>query len=259
MEIKIFGKKLFEFRSGKAEVILQSATNVLQEMKVLPDFMKLGANTPRNWTVFENVLVSNSDIVKVAPKKEGAAPEKPEISPKGLYKLKLLNDQAFQINADPKYVDEQLVEFKDKLALVKSADFDMHRGVDEIASLIIRLENRKKYGTIQSMRKFYEQYPYTIPSRVDVVLKDNSHLKLDSVGQFVADMPKDATKAMKDYNEQTKELCGKSAVFYIIANKKDFEKTASRRDPILLAQSPFAHAWQILGAWDEEMLLLEQL
>jgi len=64
---------------------------------------------------------------------------------------------------------------------------------------------------------------------------------------------------MKNYNKATDKLCGKQAVFYIIANKKDFEKTDKRRDPILLAQSPFGHFWQILGAWDEECLIIEEL
>ena len=64
---------------------------------------------------------------------------------------------------------------------------------------------------------------------------------------------------MKQYNKHTDELCSKQAVFYIIADKKDFERTSQRRDPILLAQSPFGHFWQILGAWDKEMILIEEL
>ena len=72
-------------------------------------------------------------------------------------------------------------------------------------------------------------------------------------------MPKEAVAAMKEYNKGCDKLCGKQAVFYIIADKKDFEKTNKRRDPILLAQSPFVNRWQILGAWDKEMLFLEEL
>ena len=91
------------------------------------------------------------------------------------------------------------------------------------------------------------------------VLKKHDYLQLGEVDQFVADMPKEATDAMKEYNDACKKLCGKKAVFYIIADKKDFKKTESRRDPILLAQSPFGHFWQIIGAWDKEMMFLEEL
>lgn len=150
----------------------------------------------------------------------------------------------------------QLADFKDKLGLIKSEEYDMRRGVDEIASIITRLENRKKYAEVKEQ---YEEFPYTTTSKINALVKEQKHLKLGQVAQFLADMPKEATEAMKRYNKATNQLCGKQAVFYIIANKKDFEKTETRRDPILLAQSPFGHFWQILGAWDEEMLFLEEL
>lgn len=80
--------------------------------------------------------------------------------------------------------------------------------------------------------------------------------KLSKIEQFIADLPSDAMQVMKEYTDNTKKLCDKKAVFYIIADKEDFNKTNKRKDPILLAQSPFGHVWQILGAWDKEMLLL---
>lgn len=256
MEIKIFGKSLFEFSKSKGLALTEPARQAIKESKFLPDFIKVGRNEGRMWDLVESSTIIreiNAGEKNVEKKKE---PEKEKLTPKGVYDLKLLNDETFKLNADPKYVEEQLTEFQEKLGLIKSEEFDMRRGVEEIASIIVRFENRKKYP---EFRKFYEQFPYTVPSRVDAVIKDNNYLKLGEVAQFLADMPKEATQAMKDYNKYTKELCGKQAVFYIIADKKDFEKTSSRRDPILLAQSPFGHFWQILGAWDKEMLLLEQL
>jgi hypothetical protein len=55
------------------------------------------------------------------------------------------------------------------------------------------------------------------------------------------------------------ELCGKKPVFYVIAEPDKFRKAYERRDPILLVQSPFGFYWQILGAWDKEMILLSEL
>jgi hypothetical protein len=75
------------------------------------------------------------------------------------------------------------------------------------------------------------------------------------IAQFIAEMPKEAVEVMKQYNKATGELCD----FYNIADKKDFKKSDQRCDPILLAQSPFGHVWQILGAWDEEMMFVEEL
>lgn len=192
--------------------------------------------------------VKKSDISKDADKKI--------YTPKEVNELKMLHDKSFKLNTDPKYVDEQLENFKDKLTFIKSEEYDMRRGTNEIASIVQRLENRNKY---ESVKATFDEFPYTTTSKIDEVIKDNDYLKMGQVAQFLADMPKEATDAMKRYNEGCKKLCDKQAVFYIIADKKDFQKSNKRRDPILLAQSPFGHFWQILGAWDKEMMFLEQL
>jgi hypothetical protein len=45
----------------------------------------------------------------------------------------------------------------------------------------------------------------------------------------------------------------------VIAEPDKFRKAYEKRDPILLVQSPFGFYWQILGAWDKEMMLLSEL
>ena len=69
----------------------------------------------------------------------------------------------------------------------------------------------------------------------------------------------EAIEAMKEYEGFCIELCNKKPVFYVVAQAKDFEKINKKRDPILLAQSPFGFFWQILGAYDEEMQYLSDL
>ena len=69
----------------------------------------------------------------------------------------------------------------------------------------------------------------------------------------------EAVNVMKKYTEVTKKMSGESPVFYVIAEAKDFIKKQEKLDPILLVQSPFGFYWQILGAWDKEMLLLSEL
>ena len=39
----------------------------------------------------------------------------------------------------------------------------------------------------------------------------------------------------------------------------EIQEKYKQRDPILLVQSPFGFYWQILGAWDKEMLILSEL
>ena len=274
MEIKLFGKKLFEMTSGNGglptAIRWNGAIDEINNSDYLPDFYKYqnqnSGSTSESysgaWATLTDISTGTiNGITKVGKLKEKFHQEKPEkpkaeISPKGVFEMKMLNDQTFKIKTDPKYLDEQIETFKEKLGMIKSTEWDMNRGTVEIASVLKRFENRKKYT---DFKEFYEEFPYTTTARIADLTKEHIHLKIGQVEQFLADMPKEAVDVMKKYAEQTKKLCDKKPIFYIIANKKDFEKTQTRRDPILLAQSPFGHFWQILGAWDSEMLLIEEL
>jgi len=268
MKIKLFGKDIFEFGGSKGDALYGQAVGQNRESKFLPDF-----HTMRDYMNGSNDLVwaiATPEVAVAAPvsstaggnsyvltkKQQADVKKKFALTPKKVFELKFLNKKDFKINTDAKYVEEQLQTFKEKLNLIKSAEFDMSRGVNEIASIVMRLENRKKYPEVKD---FFEQFAYTTTDRVDKVIKNHSHLKLGGIEQFIADMPKEASDIMKNYSANTQKLCGKNAVFYIIADQKDFQKTQQRRDPILLAQSPFAHVWQILGAWEDEMMFLEEL
>lgn len=261
MQIKIFGKSLFEFSGNRGHLVYQTGVDAMKDAKNLPDFYKF-QHTQQYGGIAEYAIMEAPGqpggavaipIKDKKPKKEAA---RIELTPKGVYELEMLNDKMFELKTDEEYVNTQIADFKEKLGIVQGATWDVGKGIQEISSIIMRLENRKQYKKFNS---FFEDYPYTTTTKIDEVVKSNDHLKLGEVEQFVADMPKEAASAMKEYNEQTTNLCKKKAVFYIIANKKDFQRTSNRRDPILLAQSPFGHFWQILGAWDEEMILLESL
>jgi len=252
MELKLFGKSIFEF--NKKDKLAYFVSESLKNTKYLPDFYDV--NGFRNVT--EKVIIkndANGELVAV-PAKDEIQETATILSPKGVYELKLLNQKGFKIKTEKEYVDEQIKQFTDKLNIVTLSNKDMSRGVKEISSILIRLKNRKKYGEFEH---FYSEYAYTVSTKIKEVVDKHSYLRFGRVEQFVADLPKEAIDEMKKYTDNTKKLCDKKPIFYIIADKKDFKKTEERRDPILLVQSPFGHFWQIIGAWDREMLLLEEL
>jgi hypothetical protein len=260
MEIKVFGKKVFEFRSSKSSLYFQNSADQLAKSEFLPDFHSMSANQNSfGWGEVASMNIPtaiNEAVVKGSKKVVVEEKKVVEKTPKEVYGLKLLDDTTFKINTDSKYIEEQLQSFKDKLDLSKVSESDFTRGITEISSIMSRLENRKKYG---KFKDFFDNYAYTTSTKINELVKNHDYLKLGKSEQFIADFPKEAIAEMKSYTTTTKELCGKKPIFYVIANKKDFEKSEKRRDPILLAQSPFGHFWQILGAWDEEMLFLEEL
>lgn len=253
MEFRLFGKSLFEITKSKGDRYYSLGQEAAKVSKFLPDFHDgFRDSSLSGFISVEDARITVNKKLDEKPAKH----HKIELTPKAVHELKMLNDQAFKLNTDPSYIEEQLSTFKDKLALITSEEYDMRRGVIEIGSIIQRMENRKVYP---ENKEFFEQFPYTTTAKIVDLFTKHDYLKLGQVAQFLADMPKEASDVMKEYNKNTDKICKKQAVFYILANKKDFEKTNKRRAPILFAQSPFGHIWQILGAWDEEMLLVDQL
>jgi len=257
MKLKLFGKSIFEYSKDKKSggVLFEQSTHNLKKEKTLPDFHNGRGQSSDN---FDYIMPFDPERLTATKAKAKKAKEKTgkQYTPKQVYEMKALNDDKFEINVGKKYLKKQIEDFKEKLDILGKTNYDMENGVREVSSILIRLENRKKYAQFKS---FFDNYAYTTNTKINELLKNQEHLQLGSVSQFIADMPKEAVDEMKAYKKNTKELCGKEPVFYLIADKKDFKKTNSRKDPILLAQSPFGHVWQILGAWDDEMLFLEEL
>jgi hypothetical protein len=125
----------------------------------------------------------------------------------------------------------------------------------EVEAMIERLENRKKWD---KFRKFFDGYQNTTDEKIDDLL-DKYDLVMKTSDLFVPEFPDDAIQTMKSYTDNMMKLCKKKPVFYVIAEPDKFRKAYEKRDPILLVQSPFGFYWQILGAWDKEMMLLSEL
>lgn len=255
--MKLFGKELFTFKKEPGQ---------------LYDFAQHGLINGLQ-TGYYAIETISSDMANSIGKAEPKAPPKPKLTPKEVYNLKSLNDNEFKIRVDEEYIAEQLDLIQTKLDFIgkepkkkKNSRNDqfipmpemgpVKFGRDELESIKLRLENRRK---IESVRDILNKYPHTSGQLIEKVISEHSHLRSELATKFVPDFPKAAIKAMKEYNDMCIKLCNKKAVFYVIANQSDFQVVNKRRDPILLAQSPFGHFWQILGAWDEEMIFLGDL
>ena len=147
-------------------------------------------------------------------------------------------------------LDEKITILKDKEKIIIQK-----YAKREVSGLIQCLENRKKYN---EHIDFFETFKNTTDEKIDVLLKKHGLVQKTS-DIFVPEFPKEAIEVMKQYTEKVKLICGKNPIFYVIATADLFKKKNEKRDPILLVQSPFGFFWQILGAWDKEMLILSEL
>jgi len=170
MEIKLFGKSLFSAKKAKVDQLMGQATKSSLESKYLPDFyIKIGNDSPiSNYVLWESNGTKAVSPVSKKIKGEKKLKKSKTITPKGAYDLQMLHDKTFQINTNLDYVDKQLVDFKQKLEMLNSEEYDMRNGVNEISSVITRLENRKKYAEVKDI---FEEYPYTKTSKVAELVK----------------------------------------------------------------------------------------
>jgi hypothetical protein len=262
--VKLFGKSLFEKKATPKLYDWAQHGILRMDSHYGEAYIEL---TQQVYAVGPGETAPGKKIKKPAAKKE----ERP-ITPKELFELKTLNKPAFAINCDPVYIDGEVATLKAKLEVLPpkprikkprsgreyliGEGGAVSYGRQEVESMIERLTNRKLY---EKNKKFFEEYPYTTNDAIREVLANHKKLEAITVDSMVPDLPADAIQAIKDYQTTTQGLCGKHPVFYLIREKAEQASVARKRDPILLAQSPFGFFWQILGAWDKEVVLLEEL
>jgi len=155
-------------------------------------------------------------------------------------------------------VNEKIAILKDRLTLVQNNSTVKQ----ELLHFLLCLENRKKYHAKDSKgelySQFYAQFDTTTEEKIGDLLKAYA-LRKGGVDLFIPELPPEAIQIMKDFTDKTIELSRQKPNFSIIAEEKDFKEAEKKRDPILLAQSPFGQYYYILGAWDKEMTLLSEL
>jgi hypothetical protein len=269
-----FGKDLFGLKKKKAER--------LKEPPTLYDFAQHGIlngdTAPQanwNWvnntgtgfitiggtsaaTVHYEQPQQQTEDEKAKEKAKKEADEKTHITPKDLWETRHLNLENLGINCAPEYIDSTIKTLETKLKLMKGKgdSGSIGYGRQELESMITRVANRTKF---KEFEHFFKDFAYTSNDLINASLKKHKNLRCKLATEFIPDFPADAIAAMEGYTDNTMRLCGQKPIFYVIADQKDFGEVMKKRDPILLAQSPYGFFWQILGAWDKEMILLEEL
>lgn len=215
---------------------------------VLYDFFRNYDGSLPTVQVVPNVPTQGDSLVSNQENKK-PTDERKEVSPKDVFGELERIPNPVDCNPNRLAMKIELMERKINLGI------DQRYTKEHMQGLIDCLKNRLRYD---EFKKFYEQYQYTNMEKIEQLLQKYKLCMKEST-LFVPTFPEDATKAMEDYTAKTKKLTGKRPVFYVIAKEDDFKKKWKKHDPILLVQSPFGFYWQILGAWDDEMLLLEEL
>jgi len=273
-KLKLFGKDLFKKQVVKEATFYDFAQHGI--LKGTSNHMDYG-----DYIQMVEIEPGQLDTNKKKVSKEKLK----ELTPKEIHKLGTLTIPEMNINCDTKYIEEEVEVLKQKMELLlpnkpvtKRIRMPKHLGgriadaweirsdsdlsgaykyaFQEMQSMSLRLENRRQY---KEFEEGFNIWPYTTNEAIAAVIKAHTHLEAENCAAMIPDLPKDAINQITAYNKLTEKLCGRRTNFYLIKEKAKKSDVERRRDPILLAQSPFGFFWQILGAWDEEVKFLEEL
>jgi hypothetical protein len=192
------------------------------------------------------------------------SPVSPEPEVKTTYCVSITPKQALaELGRMPTHFS--LEGLDDKISMFESKrDMITQRyAVDDVERMLVCLKNRKKYDLPmadgQTPRQFFGLFDATTHDMIDELLAKHKHLVIKDAEIFIPEFPAEATETMAAYTTKCEELTGKKPKFYVIATESSFREADKKRDPILLAPSPFFFGYHILGAWDQEMLYLPEL
>jgi len=215
----------------------------------IPEFL---ITTRGNWTGSIS-MSDDEDSDEDSVKRTKDYKKKIAVKPKDVYD---------ELERVPTNFSLEALEDKIEILKLKHSFINQSNVKKEVNDFIELLENRKKYDKKakdgKTFREFFCKYDATNDQKIQVLLS-KYELVMRSPDIFIPEFPAEAVQAMKIYTEKIEELCGKKPVFFVIATEDSFKKTYEKRDPILLASSPFGFYYYILGAWDEEMILLTEL
>lgn len=153
------------------------------------------------------------------------------------------------INIDPKLIKKDIKTIEKRISVLK----DHVRGTfsDENAALMY-LNNRlyfKKYAPMFSWKTTNEEKLKALCSKYKI--------KRVNPSSFYKNIPIEAVEEIDKFVTACRKINKKfKPEFELIVDDGGVE---DKRDPILLARSPFGRWWYVLGAWDKEVMYLDKI
>ncbi|MDI6808434.1 MAG: hypothetical protein QME66_05565 [Candidatus Eisenbacteria bacterium] len=116
------------------------------------------------------------------------------------------------------------------------------------------LEARKKYDTYKHLFSYPTTHEQAIRN-----LCATYRLKIVPVTQYSGTMPEEAIDELLTFKHSCLKIRKDKPVVRLIVQDFDPKTELKKRDPILLVSSPFGNWDYVLGAWDKEVLIVDEL
>ena len=150
-------------------------------------------------------------------------------------------------------LDEKIKVVTERIEILKEHIGEGQLG-DEHRTLFY-LKNRQKY--LKTQKKNPLDWAMTTQDAIDDLCKTYK-LRVVPLKQYYTLVPKEGVAEMKRYTEAYKAITGDLPIFELVM--KDIpEQKKKDRDPILVANSPLGNFLFIIGVWDDEVEIVDQI
>jgi hypothetical protein len=201
-----------------------------------------------NVDVISDVLYTDS-----TPSTMRSEPDYPAKTKEMDNRIEMKPVEVFQeiVSEEPKMnlasIDKQIKMVKKRKELLESMKISLS---DEIEALKF-LEARKKL----LKKKYNFRWSITTFSKIETLLKKYK-LQIVNVQSFYKTIPMEGINEMEKFLEEYKKVRDDLPVIKLIIDEGGRE---TKKDPIILASSPFGKWFYILGAWDKEVEIIDDL
>lgn len=152
-------------------------------------------------------------------------------------------------------LDAKIEVVEERLRILKEHLDEGHLGDENQALFYLR--NRRKYLTTRT--KFPMDWALTTQDAIDDLCK-NYKLKVVPLKQYYTLVPKDGIKEMDKYSKAYEAITGDKPIFeLVIKDNQEAPQKKKDRDPILLANSALGNHLCVLGAWDDEVEIVDEI
>ena len=148
-----------------------------------------------------------------------------------------------------KNLDGQIKIVKDRMKVL--SQHLRGTSLDQEEAAIVFLKARKKY------MKYKDDFKWAITNK-DLIDKlcDKYKVRMVGISMYYRNIPKEGVDEIEKFGLALSKINSRDPQFKLIIDEKGKE---TRKDPILLAQSPFGNWFYILGAWDKEVEIVDDL
>lgn len=116
------------------------------------------------------------------------------------------------------------------------------------------LNARTKYA------KYKKLFPWAITTEALVSeLVKKYKVSVRGFGGYSRNVPIEATNELEKFGKAWEKVVDDDTLQPALQLITDYDGTETKKDPILLASSPFGKWWYILGAWDKEVEIVDEI